>query len=73
MVPPTASGDTPSSWRRETKSGRGRIGERRLILLGRVEQEGAILGGDKVEQVEFGKYALQVGKIPAGEKDQLAA
>ena len=55
------------------KSGRGWLGERRFLLLGRVEQEGAILGDDKVEQVEFRKDALQVGKIPAGDEDQLPA
>ena len=52
---------------------RGRLGERRLLLLGRVEEKSAVLCDHEVEQLELGERALQIRKVPAGDEDQLSA
>ena len=52
---------------------RRRLGERGFLLLCGVEEKGPVLGNDEVEQLQLREGPLQVGKVPAGDEDQLSA
>jgi len=52
---------------------RGRIAKRCFLLVGWVEEKRAVLRNDEAEQIQFRKHAPQIGKIPAGDEDELEA